>query len=56
MRMTQVYIGIGSNIDKVKNINGSLSSLRNYFGKINVSPSIPTALLWYIGETLILPK
>jgi len=38
MRMTQVCIGIGSNINKVKNINGSLSSLRNYFGKINVSP------------------
>ena len=33
MRMTQVYIGIGSNIDKAKNINGSLGSLRNYFGK-----------------------
>ena len=38
MRMTQVYIGIGSNIDKEKNINGSLSSLRDYFGKIDVSP------------------
>jgi 2-amino-4-hydroxy-6-hydroxymethyldihydropteridine diphosphokinase len=54
--MTQVYIGIGSNIDKVKNINGSLSSLRNYFGKINVSPIYQSKAVGIDGETLILPK
>jgi 2-amino-4-hydroxy-6-hydroxymethyldihydropteridine diphosphokinase len=38
MKTVQVYVGIGSNIDKVKNIDGCLSHLRDLFGEIKISP------------------
>ena len=38
MKKIQVYVGIGSNIDKVKNIRGCLSYLKDFFGEIKISP------------------
>lgn len=38
MKIVQVYVGIGSNINKIKNIDGCLSHLKNFFGEIKISP------------------
>ena len=38
MKKIQVSVGIGSNIDKVKNIRGCLSYLKDFFGEIKISP------------------
>ena len=38
MATTIVYIGVGSNIDKYKNIDGCLTDLSSHFKKIEISP------------------
>ena len=38
MRKVKVYIGIGSNIDKVRNIKGCLKYLKDFFSEIRISP------------------
>ena len=38
MKIVQAYAGIGSNINKAKNIDGCLRHLRNLFGEIKISP------------------
>lgn len=36
--MVEVYVGIGSNIDREKNIRGGLQALARQFGKLSLSP------------------
>ncbi len=36
--MARVYLGIGSNIDREKNISGCLQSLKTRFGALDISP------------------
>lgn len=48
--MTQCFVSVGSNIDKEKNIEAGLNSLRETFGKLNVSPIYETAAVGFEGE------
>ena len=38
MKKVKAYVGIGSNIDKVKNIKGCLNYLKYFFSEIRISP------------------
>jgi 2-amino-4-hydroxy-6-hydroxymethyldihydropteridine diphosphokinase len=48
--MAQVYIGIGSNIDKHLHIPQVLAELNQQFGKIQVSPIYQTPAVGFEGE------
>ena len=48
--MAQVYIGIGSNIDKHLHIPQVLAELNQQFGKIKVSPIYQTPAVGFEGE------
>ena len=50
MKITQVYIGVGSNIDKLKNIDGCLANLKKYFRKLDVSPIYQSKAIGMEGE------
>ena len=50
MKMISVYIGIGSNIDKRKNIEGSLNDLKSSFGEIKISPIYQSKPIGMIGD------
>ena len=50
MKTIQVYAGIGSNIDKVKNIKGCLNYLNDYFGEIKVSPIYQSEPVGMMGD------
>ena len=50
MKMISVYIGIGSNIDKRKNIQGSLNDLKSSFGEIKISPIYQSKPIGMIGD------
>lgn len=48
--MTHCYVSIGSNIDKAKNIDAGLNSLRETFGELSVSPIYETAAVGFDGD------
>ena len=48
--MTQVYIGIGSNIDKRLHIPRALEELKLQFGRIDISPLYQTPAIGFEGE------
>ena len=48
--MTQCYVSVGSNIDKAKNIEAGLNSLRETFGELSVSPIYETAAVGFEGD------
>ena len=48
--MAQVYIGVGSNIDKHLHIPQVLKELRQQFGKIDISPLYQTPAIGFEGE------
>ena len=48
--MIQVYVGVGSNIDKIKNIKGCLRILEDLFGKIKISPIYQSKAIGMVGE------
>ena len=50
MKMISVYIGIGSNIDKRKNIQGSLNDLKSSFSEIKISPIYQSKPIGMIGD------
>jgi 2-amino-4-hydroxy-6-hydroxymethyldihydropteridine diphosphokinase len=50
MKIVQAYVGIGSNIDKVKNIDGCLSHLRELFGEIKISPIYQSKAIGLDGD------
>jgi 2-amino-4-hydroxy-6-hydroxymethyldihydropteridine diphosphokinase len=48
--MTHCYVSVGSNIDKAKNIDAGLNSLREMFGELSVSPIYETAAVGFDGD------
>lgn len=48
--MAQCYVSVGSNIDKEKNIEAGLNSLRETFGELTVSPIYETAAVGFDGD------
>ena len=50
MTMTQIYLGIGSNIDRETNIPNGLNELKSRFGDINVSPVYESKALGFEGD------
>jgi len=50
MRKVEVYIGIGSNIDKVRNIRGCLDYLKDFFSEIKISPIYQSKAIGMEGD------
>lgn len=48
--MTACYVSIGSNIDKEKNIEAGLNSLREAFGELTLSPIYETVAMGFKGD------
>ena len=48
--MARVYVSIGSNIDKEKNISSSVRVLQEYFGKLDISKVYETKAVGFEGE------
>ena len=48
--MARVFIGIGSNIDKEKNIVSSVTSLRAHFGHLDISTVYQTPAFGFNGD------
>ncbi len=47
---TQVYIGVGSNIDRETNIRGGLRELQSRYGELTVSPVYASAAIGFQGD------
>ena len=50
MSLTEVYVGLGSNIDKKHNVNRCLLKLRSRFGKIRISPIYQSKAIGMKGD------
>ena len=50
MTTTQIYLGIGSNIDRETNIPNGLIELKSRFGDLNVSPVYESKALGFEGD------
>ena len=48
--MTQVYLGIGSNIDRETNIHGGLNALKSRYGKLQTSPIYESRAYGFDGD------
>lgn len=48
--MAQCYVSVGSNIDKAENIEAGLTSLRETFRELSVSPIYETAAVGFDGD------
>jgi len=48
--MAQVYVSIGSNIDKQKNISGCLKALAEHFGALVLSPIYESEAVGFEGD------
>jgi 2-amino-4-hydroxy-6-hydroxymethyldihydropteridine diphosphokinase len=48
--MTACYVSVGSNIDKAKNIQAGLASLRETFGELTISPIYETVAVGFEGD------
>jgi 2-amino-4-hydroxy-6-hydroxymethyldihydropteridine diphosphokinase len=48
--MTRVYLGVGSNINREKNIRGALRALEEHYGDIMVSPVYESAAVGFEGD------
>ena len=48
--MVRVYVSIGSNIDKQKNIPSSVSSLQKHFGPLDISNVYETQAVGFDGD------
>ena len=48
--MTACYVSAGSNIDKEKNIDAGLKSLREMFGELTISPIYETVAVGFYGD------
>ncbi len=48
--MVKVYVGIGSNIEREKNIRGGLNALAEKFGKLVLSPVYRCASVGFQGD------
>ena len=50
MKKVKVYVGIGSNIDKIRNIKGCLTHLKHFFSEIRISPIYQSKAVGMEGE------
>jgi len=50
MTKTQVYLGIGSNIDRETNIRDGLKELQKRFGDLTISPIYETEAFGFVGD------
>jgi len=48
--MTQVYLSLGSNINRKQNIRSALEHLQQTFGKLDVSAIYETAAVGFVGD------
>jgi len=48
--MAQVYVSIGSNIDREKNIRSAIMVLKDHFGELDLSSIYETAAVGFDGE------
>ncbi len=48
--MAHCYVSVGSNIDKAKNIEAGLNSLRETFGELSISPIYETVAVGFDGD------
>lgn len=48
--MPRVYLGVGSNIDREKNIRGALRALEGHYGDVMVSPVYESAAVGFDGD------
>lgn len=48
--MTRVYVSIGSNIDRERNVRSAVSTLRERFGPLTVSPVYETEAVGFSGD------
>lgn len=48
--MTRVFVSIGSNIDRCRNVAGAVAMLRREFGDLVVSPVYETEAVGFVGE------
>ncbi len=52
-RSVQVFLGLGSNTNSVKNIKSALTELRKYFGELKLSPVYSSPPLKNSGENYL---
>lgn len=50
MTTTQVYLGIGSNIDRETNIRGGLNKLKSQYGELRISPVYESTTFGFEGD------
>lgn len=50
MTVTQVYLGIGSNIDREKNIRDGLGEIQSCYGELTLSPVYETEAFGFEGD------
>lgn len=50
MTVTQVYVGIGSNIDRENNIHGGLLELKSRYGELEISPVYESKAFGFEGD------
>ncbi len=49
--MTRVFVSIGSNIDRCRNVAGAVAMLRREFGDLVVSPVYETEAVGFVGDS-----
>ena len=50
MKPARVYVGIGSNVEREKNIRGGLAALARYYGALTVSPVYRARAIGFEGD------
>ena len=50
MSQARVHVGIGSNIDRKKNIDSGLAALESYYGKLELSPVYEARSIGFDGD------
>lgn len=51
--MARVYISVGSNIDRTKNLLASLDALQGWFGELHLSPVYESEAVGFDGEPFL---
>ncbi|MCS4505276.1 2-amino-4-hydroxy-6-hydroxymethyldihydropteridine pyrophosphokinase [wastewater metagenome] len=51
--MTRVYVSIGSNIDRERNVRSALAALRARYGELEISPVYETEAVGFDGDSFL---
>lgn len=51
--MVRVYVSLGSNIDRQKNLRGGLADLRDTYGALELSPVYESAAVGFTGDLFL---